>query len=124
MRSDDDPNKIKGIKISQKYYDDSVFQFKISIVFQKDDVKKKIDLVINEAETVVDVDFDWIIVNDHVQSLCCVIYSKFLLEKLIPIKYEIGEFNNELIYSSPRLSKRKMNVDKEICELCSEFKDY
>lgn len=76
----------------------TIFIFKISIAFQKADAKKKIDLVIKDEVTVVDVDFDWIVVNDQVQSLCCVIYSKFLLEKLIPIKDELGKFNNKLIY--------------------------
>ena len=79
--------------------------------------------MIKDEVTVVDIDFDWIVVNDQVQSLCCVIYSKFLLEKLIPIKDELGKFNNKLIYLSPQLSMKNMNVDKEICELCSQFDD-
>ena len=79
--------------------------------------------MIKDEVTVVDIDFDWIVVNDQVQSLCCVIYSKFLLEKLITIKDELGKFNNKLIYLSPQLSMKNMNVDKEICELCSQFDD-
>ena len=72
---------------------------------------KKIDWNGNVIE--LKFEFDWVIVNDNLSSLCIVVYSKFLLEKILEAtkKNKISDINRQYIYES--MSKKEISVLNE-----------
>ncbi|KAK8839955.1 hypothetical protein M9Y10_031670 [Tritrichomonas musculus] len=75
----DKDDKVTGIKISQESLSGSIYQFKIPILYEVDGQIKKMDAQMNENEKVIEIEYDWIVVNDEMGSLCAVNYSKELL---------------------------------------------
>lgn len=119
VKSESQPDKIIGIKIIQKSSSNSVYKFKLSCAYANNDNDeiKKIDVMIKDAETTINLDFKWIVVNDNVGSLCAVIYSKELLQKLVQVKDELSEFNKTLISYSPRFARDIFSIDDDIAEI-------
>ena len=47
---------------------------------------KKIDIVIDHNVHKIDIEFDWIEVNDNCQSICFTVYSKVVFKKLFDVR--------------------------------------
>ncbi|KAK8842465.1 hypothetical protein M9Y10_026052 [Tritrichomonas musculus] len=119
----DEHDEVVGIIITQCSISEKVYQFKLPIVYEKNGEMNKFDVMIKDEETVVDADFDWILVNDGMASLCAVIYSQFLLEKLVDAKNDkkISYINSCLIAKSPEYIEDEFTIDEEIKRMCRIF---
>ena len=101
-----DDKKIIGIKISQKVKNNVLYHFKIPILYGKNDQSNLIEIMIDELIKTVYLDFDWIIVNHNINSLCYVCYSNLLLQKLIELTDD-GKMNKFNIYLINQSNKRR-----------------
>lgn len=115
-----------GITISQICKNDECsFMFKMPILYEKDGIinKKVIDVV--DSEMNIDIEFDWIIVNDDLAALCFVLYSKNLLEALKKPNDEkkISSLNKSLILESTNSKIASFLVDDEKMELIKSISD-
>lgn len=121
--SKDEPNKFVGITITQKSYSNSVFQFKLPIVYEKDGKIERKELFVKDKETKVDVEFDWIIVNDELYSLCVVVYTKEILESLLVAQSQnkLSQSNCQLISQSPIIVSPHFHVEKSVLDLVNQF---
>lgn len=119
----DEKDKIIGLKISQESFSGAIYQLKIPILFEIGGEVKKMEVLMNEKEMDVILDFDWALANDGMQSLCAVIYSKVLLEKLCEAKKneKIDYYNTLLIKYSPSYVSDNFDVDQEILDLINEY---
>lgn len=84
---------------------------------------KKIDVLMNEKEKEIDLKFDWALVNGDMESLCTVNYSKFLLEKLIPVKKEekVKMINFLLIGKSFIYYSTKVKYDDDVIDILEQI---
>ena len=74
-------------------------------------------------ETVVNCEFDWMIVNDSVESLCAVIYTNVLISMLNDARVMgvLSDNDQLLVYLSPDAIKPNFSVDVGIRNLCNQF---
>lgn len=120
----DDNNKKIGIEIIQVSNDFSIYQFKLPILYGKNGEVKKIEIFVEDFSFKVDVEFDWIIVNDNIQALCFVVYSKPLLNELVNLKYDgkLSENNSYLIRKSIQKRAIPDMIDDDMLNLTKIFK--
>ena len=120
---DHEVNKVVGIKIEQASFDMTIYQLKIPIVYEIDGEIKKIEILFDEKEKEIELNFDWVIVNDDMSSLCAVNYSKFLLEKLAIAKQnnKIDKTNSLFIHRSIEKISKFSIIDKEILDIIYNF---
>ena len=111
----DTNGKIAEIKIFQESFTQTIYTFKIPIIYVINDEIKKIDILMNEKEKVVDEKFDWIVINNDMSSLCAVNYSTNLLQKMVPVAKDkkINSTNILLIQKSALLISGIKNIDQE-----------
>lgn len=119
----DTNGKIAGIKISQESFTQTIYIFKIPIIYVINDEIKKIDILMNEKEKVVDEKFDWIVVNNDMVSLCAVNHSTNLLQKMVPVAKDkkINSTNILLIQKSALLFLGIKNIDQEALDYINEL---
>ena len=119
----DDQDSIIGVRLSQLSISGEIYQFNVPIIYEINGEMKKMTIFMDEAEKDVELQYDWVLVNDGAASLCPIIYSKFLLEKLVAQKDsdKISFINCELIASSPDFISGNFEVDEDIVDLCSKF---
>lgn len=112
-----------GIKICQESFTGAIYQFNIPIIYENDGEIKKIDVLMNEKEKEIDLKFDWALVNGDMESLCTVNYSKFLLEKLIPVKKEekVKMINFLLIGKSFIYYSTKVKFDDDVIDILEQI---
>ena len=112
-----------GITITQINQNDRLFKFKVPIIYEKNGEIKKIEVNIDDYFMQVDIEFDWVIVNDEMASLCYVIYSKNLMESLKKPKTErkISKLNKILINKSIDSHAVQFLIDEEMEQLLGEF---
>lgn len=100
----DEKNKvIKGIEIEMHSKNDVDFQFNVPILYRKNRKSyEKVVSFVNQKVCNVDLDCKWVIVNNNISSLCFVIYSKLLLQRLVypHKKGMISEITENLIQLS------------------------
>lgn len=100
----DEENKvIKGIEIEMHSNNDVDFQFNVPILYRKNRKSfQKVVSFVDQKVCKVDLDCKWVIVNDKISSLCFVIYSKLLLQRLVypHNRGMISEINENLIQLS------------------------
>lgn len=89
-------NKFVGIEINQITYNGCCYQFRLPIKYEINGEIKKIDIVIDQKIHKVDVEFDWIVVNDNCQSLCFTVYSKVLFKKLVDARINEKLMENDI----------------------------
>lgn len=104
--------------------DFSIYQFRLPILYGKNGEVKKIEIFVEDFSFKVDVEFDWIIVNDNIQALCFVAYSKPLLNELVKLKYDgkLSENNSYLIRKSIQKRAIPDMIDDEMLSLSKIFK--
>lgn len=119
----DDKSKIIGITVTQTSFENSIFQFKLPIIYEKDGNIQKKEVFVQDKETRIDVEFDWIIVNDELSSLCVVIYTKELLERLLIAKNEnkLSELNCLLISQSTQTVSGNLDIDPDVLRMSQQF---
>lgn len=119
-----DDGKYCGIVISEMNYDKSVFQMKIPIVCEKNGKIERMEVFIRDDNTKIEVEFDWIIVNDELSSLSVVIYTKELLQLLLNAKSQgkLSKSNCLLISESPKIAS-KFGISDEIVNLTRQFEE-
>ena len=68
-------------------------------------------------------DFDWIVVNDGLCSLCVVIYTSDLLNRLLIAANDgkLNKSNLSLISRSPAVVSPRFNVDQKVTNLANSF---
>ena len=79
------------------------FQFNVPILYRKNRKSyEKVVSFVNQKVCNVDLDCKWVIVNNNISSLCFVIYSKLLLQRLVypHKKGMISEITENLIQLS------------------------
>lgn len=118
----DKDDKVTEIKISQESLSGSIYQFKIPILYEVDGQIKKMDALMNENEY--EIEYDWIVVNDEMGSLCAVNYTKELLQKLITAKRNgnINDINKMFIRQPARIASRISNIDQDVLDLIKKLK--
>lgn len=81
----DEENKvIKGIEIEMHSNKDVDFKFNVPILYRKNrKYFEKVVSFVDQKVCNVDLDCKWVIVNNNISSLCFVIYSKILLQRLV-----------------------------------------
>ncbi|KAK8876602.1 hypothetical protein M9Y10_006820 [Tritrichomonas musculus] len=114
-----------GITISQKCHNNCTFLLSVPIMYEKDEkiYKKKVE--INDKCVKIELNFNWVIVNDDLSSLCFVIYSKSLLKSLQKANNEnkISKLNKVLIKQSVKIDDFSHFLDDEIINMASTFKN-
>ena len=112
-----------GLTIAQICQTESLYYFNVQILYEKNGVIQTKDIMIDDFLIQVDLDFDWVIVNNEVGSLCYVIYSINLLDDLQKPKMEgqISLANAMLIKNSVENSLVGDLVDEEIINTISSF---
>lgn len=122
----DGSGKIIGVRITQSSSSNSIYQFKIPIIYEKKGLIKKATVLMNDRELDIDIKFDWILINDELGALCTVIYSQALLEKLlVSIKEnKISKLNCELISNYLKVVLKNNKIDQNVCTLCQQIDDY
>lgn len=115
--------KYVGVNVVQKSFNGSVFQFKLQVAFEKDGKIDKKEFFVKNEVTKIDVEFDWIVVNDNLCSLCVVIYTSDLLNRLLIAANEnkLSKSNLSLISRSPAVVSPQFSVDPEVSSLASQF---
>lgn len=115
--------QIKGVTITQESHTGSLYTFKLGICIGRGQNVEQKQILVKDKVTVVDCDFDWLIVNDNVDSLCAVIYSNILLSMLNEARLNdlLSDNNQSLIFLSPRAVKSDFTFDEEIYDLCGQF---
>lgn len=116
-------DKFVGIEINQVTYNGCCYEFKLPIKYEINGEIKKLDILIDGNFKKVDVEFDWIVVNDNNQSLCFVVYSKVLFKKLVDVRKSGKLMENDiyLIGKSIRKGSIPELIDDEIVELAGEY---
>lgn len=113
--------KFVALEITQTSKSGCIFTLKVPIIYEKDGEVKKMEFVIDKKESHIDLEFDWLMVNDMFSSLCFVILSKKLLTKLIEIKDKINETNKKFIYGSLNNEYAHDIVDDDMIEMTEEL---
>ena len=116
-------SKFVGIEIKQINHNGCCYQFKLPIKYEINGEIKKIDIVVDQNVHKVDVEFDWIVVNDNCQSLCFTVYSKVLFKKLVDVRKngKLQENDIYLIGKSIRKNSIPELIDDEIIELAKIY---
>lgn len=118
-----DDSKNVGITITQICQSNCVYNFNVPIVYEKDGKMFKKSVMIDGFFLQIDFEFDWVIVNDDIASLCFVAYSENLLNSLLELKNQnkISYLNIELIKKSVNNDTVANFVDTEVIELAGKF---
>ena len=92
----EEENKKVGFKIEYLNKIEPFSQLKVPIRYESNGEIKTSDVLINDELVKVDLEYDWIIVNDEIGSLCFVLYSIGLINPLRKLKEEkkISELNS------------------------------
>lgn len=112
-----------GIEINQISRNESSYLFKVPILYEKDGVISKKVVEMDSSEVQVDIEFDWVIVNDDLASICLVLYSKKLLEALEKPNNEkkISSLNKYVISTSANSKIASFFVDVELMDIINSL---
>ena len=112
-----------GIRISQTSSNDTPYRFQLPILFESKGEIIKVNIEITNDVTQLCFDFDWVIVNDGIGSLCFVLYSKSLLISLTKPNQEgkLNKSNRSLIMHSIRSRAIPYLVNDEIMSISHQF---